>query len=97
MRKSITTVEERMWSEAEFGYFYHYEIITKTKATELRKQGFIVIDSKNKKNFPRLHKIYWGQAVVECTNVHALKGKDNSYTFPQQLWITSMQNRRILI
>lgn len=96
MNRCITTVEEKMWSEAEFGFFHHYEVITKTKAIELRKQGFIVTDSKDRKNFPRLHRIYWGQAVVECANVHALNSKDNIYTFPQQLWITSMQNRNIL-
>lgn len=93
---TTVTLEEKLWSEADFGMFHSYEVITKAKAAELRKEGFIVTDSKDKKTFPRLHRIYWGQAVVKCNNVHALNAKDAKYTFPQQLWITSMQNKNIL-
>ena len=94
--RTVTTLEDRLWSEAEFGMFHSYETITKSTAIELRKKGFIVLDSKDKRSFPRIHRIYWGQAVVECDDVHALNASDSKYTFPQQLWITSMQNRNTL-
>lgn len=93
MSNYIVTVEEKMKSEAEFGFFYLYTKLTKKKAQELRSLGFFVFDSRESKNFPRLHKIDWKQSVVECNDVHSLNEKDSQYTLPQKLWITAMKNQ----
>ena len=95
MSKLVTPLEERLISEAEFGLFYFYENITHKKAVELRNSGFIVTDSMESKKFPRQHRIYWGQAIVECKNVHILNENDSQYSFPQKLWIIAMKNQHV--
>ncbi len=93
MSRLITSLEERLISEAEFGLFYFYEHMTHKKAVELQKEGFIVTDSFENKAFPRLHKIYWEHAVVECEDVHVLNENDSRYSLPQKLWIIAMKNQ----
>lgn len=87
------TVESKMIEQAQFGLFSIYERITHKKANQLIKAGLIVVDSKENKPFPRIHKIYWGQAVVECADVKKLNPYDKQYTFGQKLWIIAMQNQ----
>lgn len=86
-------LKKKLISEATFGLFHAYEKITHQKAIQLRKEGFNVRDSFENKPFPRSHKIYWGQAVVECDDVSKLNPDDSIYTFPQKLWIISMQHQ----
>lgn len=88
-----TTVEERMESEADFGLFFANLKIGKNKANSLRDQGFEVMDSKETKAFPRLHRISWKQAILECKDVRSLDENSNEYTFAQKLWIISMKNQ----
>ena len=93
MSRLTTPLEERLISEAEFGLFHFYEDITHKKEVELRQAGFIVTDSKEIKRFPRRHRIYWGQAVVECEDVHSLNENDTQYSFAQKLWVIAMKNQ----
>lgn len=88
-------VEEKMISEAEFGLYNLYYKITKKKADELRKQGFVVTDSKESRNFPRLHKIDWSKACIgkfDYEDVSKLNENSDEYTFPQKLYIISYKN-----
>ena len=87
------TIEERMKSDAYFGLFFADLKIGKTKANELRENGFYVLDSKEAKNFPRFHHISWKNAKVECEDVNLLDENSNEYTFAQKLWIISMKNQ----
>lgn len=89
-------LEKRMETEARWGLFCCYEKISLKKARQLRKSGFEVTDSKDSKSSPRMHRIAWKDAVVNCTNVHALDSKSYAYTWPQKLWIITMQNRELL-
>jgi len=93
MSTLLTTLEERLISEAEFGLFHFYGNITHKKAIELRKEGFIVKDSMENKRFPRNHRIYWGQAVVDCDDVHTLNENNPEYSFAQKLWVIAMKNQ----
>ena len=91
-------VEEKMASEAEFGFYYLYYVITLKKAEELRDLGFVVTDSKEQRSSPRLHKIDWSQAgkVFEgVDDIHSLNERDEKYTLPQKLWITSSKAKKI--
>lgn len=90
----ITPLKETMKSEAEFGLFYAYAKIGKNKAEELREEGFEVEDSKELNYYPRLHRIFWGNAKVEG-DITTLNEKSEEYTFPQKLWIitTKVQNK----
>ena len=95
---SRVSLEDKMISEAEFGLFYFYGILTKKKVSELEKMGFRVVDSHEKKTYPRLHKVLWVHAKVDDVDYNDLKSlneKDSKYTFPQKLWIISMKNKRI--
>lgn len=88
------TVEEKLMSEAEFGLFTANFKISKTKASELQENGFEVIDSKEYNYFPRLHRISWKNAMVECKeDVKFLNEKDSEYSLAQKLWIISMKNQ----
>lgn len=91
MSRVLTTVEERMLSEAEFGFFHLYTKITKKKAKELQEKGFIVTDSKEKNSYPRLHKISWVRAAVEG-DIQNLDENDEKYSLPERLWIISKKN-----
>ena len=89
------TVEEKMVSEAEFGLYNLYYKITKKKAEELRSQGFVVTDSKETRNYPRLHKIDWSKACIgkfDYEDVTKLDEKSEDYSFPQRLFIISYKN-----
>lgn len=97
MSRLTTPLEDRLVSEAEFGLFHSYENITHKKALELRKQGFFVIDSMQMRKFPRLHRIYWGQAIVKCDDVHSLNENDPQYSLPQKLWIIAMKNQPTVV
>lgn len=57
MSKLLIPLEQWLISEAEFGLFYLYDMITLKKAEELRTQGFVVTDLHENKSSPRLHKI----------------------------------------
>lgn len=87
------TVEEKLKSEAEFGLFVANFKIGKTKANELRQNGFEVTDSKEVNYFPRRHWISWKEAKVECEDVMSLDEKNPEYSFAQELWILSMKNQ----
>lgn len=87
------TVEERMKSEAEFGLFFAYLKIGLKKSKELQKQGCSIIDSNETNFFPRLHRISWENARVECEDVQKLNEKSDQYTLSQKLWIISMKNQ----
>lgn len=87
------TVEEKLKSEAEFGLFVANFKIGKTKANELRTSGFWVTDSKEFNYFPRIHRISWKEAKVECKDVKFLNEDDPKYSFAQKLWIISMKNQ----
>lgn len=88
------TVEEKLMSEAEFGLFAASFKIGKTKASELQENGFEVTDSKEYNYFPRLHRISWKNAIVECKeDVKSLNEKDLKYSLAQKLWIISMKNQ----
>lgn len=87
------TVEEKLKSEAEFGLFSANFKIGKTKANELRENGFEVTDSKEFNYFPRFHRISWKNSVVECKDVNSLNEKDSKYSLAQKLWIISMKNQ----
>ncbi len=89
----LTPVEERLKSEAEFGLFFAHQKITKTKAEELRKNGFTVIDLHDTRQFPRLHYITWKEAKVDSTDVFSLDEMCNAYTLAQKLWILAMKNQ----
>lgn len=88
-----TTVEEKLYSEAEFGLFFAYQKITKTKANELRTKGLQVADCNNARSFPRLHYISWKNAKVDCEDISSLDEKFDEYTLAQKLWIVSMKNQ----
>lgn len=87
------TVEERLMSEAEFGLFTANFKIGKTKAKELKENGFEITDSKEFNYFPRLHRISWKNSVVECEDIKSLNEKDSKYSLAQKLWIISMKNQ----
>lgn len=82
----VVTLEERMQSEAEFGLFYYYAEISKRKAEELRKEGLDVRDSKEKKTYPRLHRISWEWSGVEG-EISTLDENSEEYSFAKKLWI----------
>lgn len=90
---SIATVEEKLESEANFGLFTAYLKIGKIKANELRENGCEVTDLKEVNYFPRLHRISWKEARVECMDVNSLDEKDLKYSFAQKLWIISMKHK----
>lgn len=90
---SITTVEEKLESEANFGLFTAYLKIGKIKANELRQNGLEVTDLKEFNYFPRVHRISWKEARVECKDVKSLDENDSKYSFAQKLWILSMKNQ----
>ena len=87
------TLEEKLKSEAEFGLFYASFKIGKTKANELRENGLEVTDLKEFNYFPRLHKISWKEARVECEDVNSLDENDQKYSLAQKLWIVSMKSQ----
>lgn len=87
-----TSIEERMKSEAEFCLFYLYAKIGKNKAEELRSEGFEVEDSKECNYYPRLHRIFWGNAEVEG-DIVTLDEKSEEYSLPQKLWIITMKSK----
>ena len=87
------TVEEKLLSEAEFGLFTANFKIGKIKANELREKGLEVTDSKEFNYFPRVHRISWKDAKVECEDVKSLDENDPKYSFSQKLWILSMKNK----
>ncbi len=87
------TVEEKLKSEAEFGLFVANFKIGKTKANELRQNGLEVTDLKEFNYFPRVHRISWKEARVECKDVKSLDENDSKYSFAQKLWILSMKNQ----
>lgn len=95
------TVEEKLKSEAEFGLFVANFKIGKTKANELRQNGFEVTDSKEVNYFPRRHWISWKEAKVECEDVMSLDEKiqnillHKNYGF--SLWRTSQLNFSLLL
>ena len=89
----VTTVEEKLYSEAKFGLFFAYQKITKTKAEELRSKGLQVADCNDLRNFPRLHYIVWKNAKVDCEDVFSLDETSDEYTLAQKLWIVSMKNQ----
>lgn len=96
MRGIGISLENRLVFEAEFGLFYLYAKITLKKAEELRKQGFIVTDSHENKDSPRLHKICWraaGALVFDYMDVRYLNENNAKYTFAQKLWIISEKNQ----
>ena len=84
-------IEQQMEAEAEFGLFFAYLKITKTKADELRRKGLNVTDSKESKKFPRLHRIAWENSHVDG-NVYNLDERDIKYSLSQKLWIISMKS-----
>lgn len=84
----VVPLNERMKSESEFGLFHIYSKIGKTKAEELREEGFEVIDSKEVNYYPRFHRISWEHATVKG-DIRSLDEKEDVYTFPQKLWITA--------
>ena len=90
---TMATGEERLYSEAEFGVFFAYQKITKTKANELRTKGLQVADCNDLRNFPRLHYISWKNAKVDCEDVSSLDETSDEYTLAQKLWIVSMKNQ----
>ena len=85
-----TSVEEKMISEAEFGFYNMYHAITLKKAQELRNQGFNVQDLHENRSYPRLHRIDWSEARYEnfeYSDIQKLNENDPKYTFSQKLWI----------
>ena len=92
----LIPVEEKMLSEAEFGYYDLHYIITKKKANELREQKFVVTDLHKTNRFPRLHKIDWSHAGSQLTNsleVNSLDENNEKYCFAERLWIISSKNK----
>ena len=80
------TLEERMVSEAEFGLFYIYARISKKKASELRRIGFSLLDSKESKRFPRTYRISWEWNIVDG-DLSEINENSDEYTFPKKLWL----------
>lgn len=96
MSKLLTSLEERLISEAKFGLFHLYAKITLKKAEELKKQGFVVTDSHETKGFPRLHKISWkcaGVSIFDYENINNLNEGNLNYSLAQRLWIISEKNQ----
>ena len=93
VRKYRATIEDKMESEAEFGFDYAYLKITKKKGIELENQGFVVTDSHNSRSYPRLHKISWKDSAIEYDELSSLNEKDSKYTFAQKLWIIAEKNK----
>ncbi len=89
----VATVEEKLYSEAEFGLFFAYQKMTKSKANELRTNGLQVADCNDARSFPRLHYISWKNAKVDCEDISSLDEKSDEYTLAQKLWIVSMKNQ----
>ena len=89
----IAHLEEKLESEAEFGLFFANFKIGLNKANELRSKGLSVTDSKEVNYFPRLHRICWKDAKVECTDVHSLDENSSEYNLAQKLWIITMKNK----
>lgn len=90
------SLENQLISEAKFGLFYLYTKITLKKAEELRKQGFVVTDSRENKSSPRLHKICWRQAgssVIDYDPIDSVNENNPKYSFAQKLWIISEKNK----
>lgn len=86
MKNNIITVEERMRSEAEFGLFCGFAKIGKRKAQELRENGFDVRDSKEKKTYPRTHRISWEWSVVDG-DISELNENSEEYSLAKRFWI----------
>lgn len=89
----LITLEEKLISEAEFGFFYYYGKLTKKMANQLRKEGFIVTDSKETRSYPRLHKVSWSNVTINCENVYDLNENDPKYSLIEKLWIISSKNQ----
>lgn len=87
----MATLEEKMFSEAEFGMFYIYHKISLKKANELRNLGFEVTDSKENRAFPRTHRIGWFGSGLKLAqkNIDELNEDDPGYSLPEKLWIIS--------
>lgn len=90
---TIVPLEERMKSEAEFGYFHVYHKIGKNKSEELQKEGFDVKDSKEVKYYPRFHRISWEHAEVRG-DIDSLDENSEEYSLPQKLWIITTKTRK---
>lgn len=87
--RMMIPIEEKMKSEAEFGAKNLHYVITLKKADELREMGFIVTDSKEQRNSPRLHKIDWSKAgeKFKDVDIDTLDEKNDNYSLPEKLWI----------
>lgn len=95
--RTLIPVDEKLFSEAEFGATNIYYIITLKKAEELRKDGFVVTDSKEQKGSPRVHKIDWtnaGEKFKDVEDIFALNEKDSQYTLPERLWIIAAKVKK---
>ena len=90
---TTAVVEDKLYSDAEFGLFFAYQKITKTKANELRTEGLDVADCNDARNFPRLHYISWKNAKINCEDVSSLDEKSDKYNLAQKLWIVSMKTQ----
>ncbi len=91
--RQFTDLQEKLTSEAEFGFYYFYGKITKKIVTQLRNEGFTVTDSLQSKGYPRLHKIDWSNATVNYESINDLNENDACYSLPQKLWIISTKNK----
>ena len=90
MSKCTISLEEKMISEAEFGFYNMYHMITPKKAEELRQLGFSVSDMHENRSSPRIHRIDWSEARYEnfeYSDIQKLNEDDAKYTLPQKLWI----------
>ena len=86
------TVEEELFSQADFALTHAYLQISDEKADELRQQGLKVVDCQNPRNFPGLHYICWKDAKVESDDIDLLDENSSKYTLAQKLWIISTKN-----
>lgn len=86
--KNTIPVEDKIFSEAEFGLFYLRAVITKKKAKELKDAGFevLILDSKR-----HLYYINWVASYVVCDDVFLLDENYDEFSLSQKAWIVSQK------
>ena len=93
----MVPVEERMLTEAEFGFFELCYLITTEKADELRKDGFSVTSIEDREDSPRVFRIDWSRAGESFKDEDVLKLNENDpkYKLSEKLFIISTQSNAV--
>ena len=55
----------------------------------------VTANTKECNYYPRLHRIFWGNAKVEG-DIATLDEKSEEYSLPQKLWIITMKSKNKL-